>query len=696
MITLSATDFPIKSVKIFSSNVAEITRVFPLDFAQSLNELQAIEISNLPLLHDRHSEIRASVTIGSDDLLVMDYYRSVSDHKTNLFGYRRETNLVSSDVLRDLQAEFTRLVDERQLRQQSFAFLSTYMNSLAKGDTLAGVAEPPQLVAFFDEFVDIGKGRSEVIAVLDQQIRDVQKEIDEEIQRLHLESYSLATKATVILAPVSGRTATIAELELKYRVNATWKPVYEIHVTTVDSVPSSSVVLTYRCQISQSTGESWDDVELAVTTAEPHVPSVGLPEPKKMEIRQKGFSLQPESYHQTAVRPQVMSPFWKNPGYASPFENILSSTQPARQCIFGSTQSAPHQADPNQDSTGATQGPAADNVFGAFQGQPTTTTQGLFGSTLAQSNALAGQMFGFSHFPTQQQTSSSTIIPPPPYWNSSVSSFGRSTATENTLGFNQPTPNLQQSQPLTSLSASAQHQRERAVLAELDKAITHTATAKVFIPSRAISGTHHILIATIPLKASFTRVAVPSVDNRVFWTCEISNTSNYVLTPGIIHTYLDGRHISDSDITSVDQPQTIQCSLGIDPAVTTQFNRTVDSLPDFTVLNGKAITTHTITATIKNAHRNPVNNVIVRTSLPLPADPRVTVSLQEPEGLADIDSGTVRVGNGSYARWSTTGDRAGKNDGLFEWVCSSVEPGSQVLKAVWHVTAPRGLNFTEQ
>jgi hypothetical protein len=145
---------------------------------------------------------------------------------------------------------------------------------------------------------------------------------------------------------------------------------------------------------------------------------------------------------------------------------------------------------------------------------------------------------------------------------------------------------------------------------------------------------------------------------------------------------------------SVDQPQTIQCSLGIDPAVTTQFNRTVESLPN--VFSDKAITTHTITTTIKNAHQDPVSNVIVRTSIPLPGDPRVTVALQEPRGLADIDSGTVRVGDGCYARWSTTGGRAGKDDGLFEWVCSSVKPGSQVLKAVWRVTAPRGLNFTEQ
>jgi len=247
------------------------------------------------------------------------------------------------------------------------------------------------------------------------------------------------------------------------------------------------------------------------------------------------------------------------------------------------------------------------------------------------------------------------------------------------------------------LSTSAQpsklqHQRECIVLAELDKAVTHTATAKVFIPSRGVGGTHHILIATIPLKASFTRVAVPSVNSHVFWTCEISNTSNYALTPGTIHTYLDGKHVSDMDITSINQSQPIQCSLGIDPAMATQFNRTIGSLPDF---NGKATKTYTITATLNNTHRDPVSNVIVRTPLPFSADPRITVTLQEPGGLADINSGTVRVGDGCYVRWSTAGDRAGKNDGLFEWVCSSVKPGSQVLKAVWHVSAPCGLSFTE-
>ncbi|KAG1737065.1 uncharacterized protein EDB91DRAFT_487811 [Suillus paluster] len=707
--TLSATDFPIKSVKIFSSHAAEVTRVFPLDFTQlqSPNESQAIKISMLPALYP--GGLRVSVTTGSDDVLIMDYYHT-SPVFGNIFNTSRNQPIVS-DVLCDLTAKCTRLEDERRLRQQSFAFLSTYMNALAKGD--APSAEPAQLVTFFDEFVEIGKNQSEVIAVLDQQIKDVQKEIEKENWRLQDENFGLRTTVTVVLAPVSGRTATAAELELKYRVFLAdgWKPVYELHVTTIDSVPSSSVSLTYRCQISQFTRENWENVELSVTTAEPDLPLVGLPKPKKLEIRQRGLVSQPDSYHQQASRPTQLTPvwhapIWNAPGYASPFGNILSSSQQAGQSLFGSAQSAAHQADPSQGSTGAAQGPASSNLFGAFQRQPTTTTQGLFGSTPAQSDAGQG-MFGASgfHLSAQPQASSPTITLPPPYSstrNSSVSSFSRSATTENTLGFNRPAPNLHQSQTFASSStpaqpSSPQHQHgERAMLAELDKDVTHSATAKVFIPSRQGFDIHHVLIATIPLTASFTRVAVPSVDTRVFFTCEIPNTSNYVLTPGIVHIYLDGRHVSDCNITSANQPQTIQCSLGVDPGVTTQFNRTVDSLLRLAVVGDRTVTAHTITTTITNTHQDPVSNVIVRTSLPIPADPRITVSLQEPEGLADIASGTVRVRDGCYARWSTTGDHAGKNEGLFEWVCSNVKPGSEVLKAVWYVTAPHDLSFTEE
>lgn len=139
----------------------------------------------------------------------MDYYSRTS--RTRGFGWGD----LNSDVLRDLNARCTSLEDERKLRQKSFAFLSTYMDSLAQGKVLANETGPAQLVTFFDEFVELGKSRSEIIAVLDQQISDIQHEISEEIKRLQQEHSSLTTTATVVLAPVPDDTVN-AELELVY------------------------------------------------------------------------------------------------------------------------------------------------------------------------------------------------------------------------------------------------------------------------------------------------------------------------------------------------------------------------------------------------------------------------------------------------------------------------------------------------
>jgi hypothetical protein len=173
------------------------------------NESLITEISKLPILIGAIGP--PSLTTGSEDLLIMDYY--CSDCRPNSFSISPPD--VSSDVLRDLNAKCTSLEEERQLRQKSFAFLSTYMDSLAQGKA-PGVTEPAQLVTFFDEFVELGKSRSEIIAALDQQISDLQKEIKEEIVRLRNECFTLATTTTVVLAPVHDHTVNTAELELVY------------------------------------------------------------------------------------------------------------------------------------------------------------------------------------------------------------------------------------------------------------------------------------------------------------------------------------------------------------------------------------------------------------------------------------------------------------------------------------------------
>ena len=139
----------------------------------------------------------------------------------------------------------------------------------------------------------------------------------------------------------------------------------------------------------------------------------------------------------------------------------------------------------------------------------------------------------------------------------------------------------------------------------------------------------------------------------------------------------------------------LECSLAVDTGVKMIHNHAPDPLPSVGAFTGKATTTYTSATVLHNTHAEPIRGVIVRSSIPLPADPRVTIILKEPAGLAEIDEGCVAVKEGCLARWSTTGGRKGKQAGLFEWVCD-VNTGTEVLKAVWEVRAPQGLKLFEQ
>ena len=93
--------------------------------------------------------------------------------------------------------------------------------------------------------------------------------------------------------------------------------------------------------------------------------------------------------------------------------------------------------------------------------------------------------------------------------------------------------------------------------------ITHVANGSMFVPSDHAA--HHVLVASLSLQAEFVRIAVPSIDTRVYYTvrsifflslpysilniqCVVKNTSEYVLLPGTIKAYLNNKHVSSAEI----------------------------------------------------------------------------------------------------------------------------------------------------
>ena len=59
--------------------------------------------------------------------------------------------------------------------------------------------------------------------------------------------------------------------------NAEWRPLYDLYAYSQDGTPSTSVSLHYRVNVSQGTGENWDDAKLILSASETNILNAGIP-----------------------------------------------------------------------------------------------------------------------------------------------------------------------------------------------------------------------------------------------------------------------------------------------------------------------------------------------------------------------------------------------------------------------------------
>ena len=105
------------------------------------------------------------------------------------------------------------------------------------------------------------EGRREAIAKLEHQIGDARR--------------GALRPVVDVLVETAGITGGGAKIEVEYVVNrAGWSPVYDLRTAS----DAQSVRLVYRAEVFQRTLEDWNDVELLLSTAQPHLGAQG-PEP---------------------------------------------------------------------------------------------------------------------------------------------------------------------------------------------------------------------------------------------------------------------------------------------------------------------------------------------------------------------------------------------------------------------------------
>ncbi|MBI3220274.1 MAG: mucoidy inhibitor MuiA family protein [Bacteroidetes bacterium] len=135
------------------------------------------------------------------------------------------------------------------------------------GGTSKGV-EIEQLKVAMDYFrqrlIDIKQHLFEI----DRNIRKLNEELNKVEAQLREQSVSKEQSSGEITVKVSSKVATQSNVLLKYLVNeAKWFPSYDIRAKNVES----PVAITYKANVSQQSGEDWENVELTISSADPSV-----------------------------------------------------------------------------------------------------------------------------------------------------------------------------------------------------------------------------------------------------------------------------------------------------------------------------------------------------------------------------------------------------------------------------------------
>ncbi|PDT75934.1 mucoidy inhibitor MuiA family protein [Bradyrhizobium sp. C9] len=108
------------------------------------------------------------------------------------------------------------------------------------------------------------------VATADTAIRDAarkQRDIDREIARLEADRAAKPPSKLEVRIELASAAATRATLRVTYAVrNARWMPIYDARLDTGAKDRKPAIELVRRAEITQSTGEDWSNVALAVST----------------------------------------------------------------------------------------------------------------------------------------------------------------------------------------------------------------------------------------------------------------------------------------------------------------------------------------------------------------------------------------------------------------------------------------------
>lgn len=177
-----------------------------------------------------------------------------------------------------LEKEIEILGDERQALDQTLSdadYQKRLLLSLADKQLAPSSEDKSKSVdaTQLGSLLDLVSVKLNVISKTIHEAQIRQRDIDKQVIELNNKLAGIAP-AQVAQMQVAVHLMALAETDgtfkIKYRVgNAGWAPFYDARLTTPEKNQKSRIELVRRAEVMQSTGESWDDVALTLSTARP-------------------------------------------------------------------------------------------------------------------------------------------------------------------------------------------------------------------------------------------------------------------------------------------------------------------------------------------------------------------------------------------------------------------------------------------
>lgn len=180
-------------------------------------------------------------------------------------------------------------------------------------------------------------------AILDAQIK--MRETDRQIDDLKRKLATLAPaqqERTEVKVYVSAAGALDADLIIRYQVRtASWTPFYDARLATGTHDQAPKLQLVRRASIQQRTGESWNDVELSLSTARPSASSAAP------DLRPMTVDYAPEALASHAAEPRSR-PGRTEGGQAQPAAPLTDTPRPDQTLKYADERQARIEAQPFQ------------------------------------------------------------------------------------------------------------------------------------------------------------------------------------------------------------------------------------------------------------------------------------------------------------------------------------------------------------